>query len=526
MKKLPVDVSHFPTMIEGNYLYIDKTKYIYDLITKRRLYFLSRPRRFGKSLLISTLKEIFSGNKKLFKDLWIGKHSDYSWEKHPVLHFDFSSLDVEDAKIFQSDLKDLLDETGNRYKIDLSHKSLVSSKLRTLIEEAAKTNKVVLLIDEYDAPLLAHLDDLKKARAIQKIMKTFFNILKSSENKGHIHAMFVTGVTKFSKVSLFSGFNNLNDMTLETETATLLGYTKEELTSFDEHAKEFASKNNITIEKTFELIQDWYNGYRFSREEQKVYNPYSVLNCLDKKHFSNYWLNTGTPGFLIELLKKQYDNIQKLEHYEVDEEFLGTFEIGELPIIPILFQAGYLTIDRYHENTNTYTLKFPNREVRDTFEKYILAALVNTTARDISQQVFQLKQAMEKNNIEDFCQMLKSLLAGIPSYLHIEQEAYYHSLFHIMMNLLNFKGESEIIASKGRIDFVIDTTARIFIFEFKLNSTGKKALEQIVDRKYYEKYKRFKKPITLVGLSFNTKKKHLSFDWQTINIKSAQHGKI
>jgi len=375
-------------------------------------------------------------------------------------------------------------------------------------------NKVVILIDEYDSPLLGNLDNIPIARAILKTVKPFFNVIKSSEKKGCIHAVFITGVTKLAKTSLFSGLNNLNDMTLEPEAATLLGYTKEELTTyFKDYAQEFAQKNKSTLSKTFDSIQTWYNGYRFSREEVTVYNPYSVLHFFDKNYLANYWLNTGTPGFLIELLKNQYGDVKKLEKYEVDPTFLGTFEIGELPIVPILYQSGYLTIETYNPETQKYTLKFPNREVLDSFQEYILAALVNSNARNVVQLISQLRQALESNDIEDFCAMFKSMLAGIPSYLHVDREAYYHSIFHIIVNLLGFKGESEVIAAEGRIDFIIDTRQRIFIFEFKLNSTGKKALDQIMKRRYYEKYLLFKKPITLVGLSFNIKKKQLNFDW-------------
>jgi len=513
MKRLSVDVSNFPTMIEDDYLYIDKTQIIHHLITKRRLYFLSRPRRFGKSLLISTLAEIFLGNKKLFKDLWIGK-SNYAWPEHPVVKLDFSSLSSATSKEFNTDLVWSLEQIAGRNSFTIHQAPSLTTKLSLLVERLAQKNKVVILIDEYDAPLLHNLDNLKKATSMQKIMKTFFSTLKSLEAQGYIRAIFITGVTKFSKTSLFSGFNNLNDMTLEPEAAILLGYTKEELLeNFDEYAKIFAKNNNITKQETFDTIQSFYNGYRFSRDESTVFNPFSVLNAFDKNNITNYWLNTGTPGFLIELLKKQYDNIQKLEQYEVDESFLSTFEIGEVPIIPILFQAGYLTIDTYNEIAKTYTLKFPNGEVRDAFEKYILAALANSNARDITQLISQFKQALEKNDIEDFCAMFKSMLAGIPSYLHINEEAYYHSLFHIIVNLLGFKGESEVVTNKGRIDIVLDTKLRIFIFEFKLNSTAKNALNQIMKREYYEKYLRCEKPITLIGLAFNVKSKKLTFDW-------------
>ena len=277
MQKLPVDVSSFELMRKGNYLYIDKTRIIHHLITARRLYFLSRPRRFGKSLLISTLKELFSGNKKLFKDLWIEKHSNYTWPKHPVLHFDFSELSYSSIEKFEVSMARSLERIGKSFGLDVSNEPLINAQLQTLIEELAKKNRVVILVDEYDAPLLNNLNNLATATEVQKEMKLFFNMIKSMDGKGHIHAIFITGVTKFAKTSLFSGFNNLNDMTLEPEAATLLGYTKDELLEyFNEHAQLFLAKNNtkITSQDTFNTIQTYYNGYRFSRDTK---TPCSIL---------------------------------------------------------------------------------------------------------------------------------------------------------------------------------------------------------------------------------------------------------
>ena len=514
MKLLPVDVSYFPLMIEKNYLYIDKTQIIHSLITKRRLYFLSRPRRFGKSLLISTLKEIFSGNKKLFKDLWIGKNSDYTWPEHPVLDFDFSDLSFGTAQQFEESLSEAVDEIGETFEIDLTDKNLLGSKLKKLIKSLSPNNTVVILIDEYDAPLLANLDDLKKAQAIQKIMKNFFSVLKSMDGKGHIHAIFITGVTKFSKTSLFSGFNNLNDMTLEPETATLLGYTKEELeTYFKDYIEQFSREQKYTPNQTIDFITQWYNGYRFSRDEHTVFNPYSVLHCFDKKNIDNYWLETGTPGFLVELLKNEYGAMVDLKSLTVTNQFLGSFELGTLPLIPILYQAGYLTLDTYNSTTKEYTLKYPNEEVSLSFKKYIVASLIQSDSRDVETALSQIKHALEENNIDRFCTILKSLIAGIPYQLHGENEGYYHSLLHLIADMIGIDGQSEITTSEGRIDFAVQTKARIFVFEFKYNSTSQIALDQIIQKNYALKYERFKKPIILVGIAFNAKRKEFALDW-------------
>lgn len=514
MKKLPVDVSSFPLMIRDNYLYIDKTKNIYDLITRRRLYFLSRPRRFGKSLLISTLKEIFTGNKALFKDLWIGKHSDYLWPKHPVIQLDFSDLSFETSQEFKINLSRNLEKIGASFGIDISKEPLINIKIQTLIEELSKKNKVVILIDEYDAPLLNNLDNQTIAQAIQKVMKLFFSTIKSMDARDYIHAIFITGVTKFSKTSLFSGFNNLNDVTLSPEAATLLGYTKEELeTYFKEYIDQFAQKENSSPQQTINIITQWYNGYRFSRDERTVFNPYSVLHCFDNKYIDNYWLNTGTPGFLIELLKNKYGTMEDLKSLKVPSEFLGSFELGTLPLIAILYQAGYLTLDTYDSETREYTLKYPNEEVGLSFKKYIVASLIQSDQRNVDAALSQLKDALEENDLEQFCTIVKSLIAGIPYQLHGKNEGYYHSLLHLIADMIGIDGRSEITTSEGRIDFAVQKKSRIFVFEFKYNSTPKKALDQIIQKNYALKYARFKKPITLVGIAFNAKRKEFSLDW-------------
>lgn len=511
MKRLPVDVSSFKTMIEDGYLYVDKTEIIYHLITKRRLYFLSRPRRFGKSLLISTLRELFSGNKKLFEKTWIAT-SQYQWIEYPVLHLDFSSMDNETATEFKMSLARKLDKLSMQYGIDIRKDKSPGSKIQTIVESLAQKNKVVILIDEYDYPLLAHITEPTKAQGIQKVIRDFFSVIKGLDE--YIHAIFITGVTKFSKTSIFSGMNNLNDITMSPEAALLLGYTEQEIKqNFKEYTELLLAKKNFSQVKFFEQLQAWYDGYRFSESEKKVYNPYSVLHCYDQQKFNNFWFETGTPSFLVTLIKDQFSYLEDITHVEVSAQSLGTFDIYELPLIPILFQTGYLTIHEYDKVHNTYKLAYPNKEVSDSFKKYLLRSLVSKPEHYIENILDKFKVSLEEQDIDAFCKNLTSLLATIPYQLYIQKEAYFHTIFHILVDLLGFKGQSEVSSSKGRLDMVLDTPKAIIIFEFKFKSTGQKALKQIIEQRYYEKYLRSDKPIIAVGLSFNMKQKELLLDW-------------
>jgi len=514
MKRLPINISNFATMIEGNYVYVDKTKTIYDLLHKESLqFFLSRPRRFGKSLLISTLKELFTGNKALFKGTWIGK-SDYRWKEYPVIHLDFSRLATNTAQEFEISLSSSLTLIGENLEIDLSREPLANLKLGRLIHELSKKQKVVFLIDEYDSPLLRNLGDLEKAQAIQKVMSGFFSAIKSFDGDGKVHAVFITGITKFSKTSIFSGMNTLTDLSMSFEAATLLGYTKEELLFyFDGFIQEFAQHQKVPIAYIIDQIQTNYNGYCFTKEDRKVYNPYSVLHCLSKKDFDNFWFETGTPSFLIELIKKQLNVAENLEGIELSGDSLGAFDLENLYIVPILFQTGYLTIQNYEASERKYTLGYPNAEVKDAFCKYLIRSVIQSSPQDIDQALFKFKRAVADNDMELFCTALKSLLASIPYQLHIHNEAYYHSLLHLLATLIGIQGQSEVCSSKGRIDMVISTPQRILLFEFKFNKPSTFALKQIMQQKYFEKYQLLNKPITLVGLSFNIKKKELVLDW-------------
>ena len=495
-------------MIEENYLYIDKTQYIYNLVSQRGYYFLSRPRRFGKSLLISTLQELFSGNKKLFKDLWIYKESGYTWPEHPVIKLDFSTLNIANSQTLEDSFSATLNDIAKSYSIDISMHDGLGAKLQSLVKQLSEKNKVVVLIDEYDFPLINSLHNLQISFENQKILKHFYSVLKSLD--AYLHFILLTGVTKFAKTSVFSGLNNLNDITIDEKAAALLGYTKEEI---EEYFPEFIIEASIKIEMTTSEIkremQQWYNGYRFSDLPLYVYNPFSILYFLEKKKFWNYWFESGTPSFFIEMIKNQYKSLEDFESVEFSYDSLGTFDIGKIPLITLLFQTGYLTIKHYDPVTRRFRIGYPNFEVKESFQKYILAAISDRNVTEIDNIADQLSNALKDNNVPLFCTLLQSLFATIPYQLHISEERYYHSLFQLIGNLLRFNIQSEISTDKGRIDLVITTQTNIFIFELKFGLNAKAALQQIIDTKYYERYLGSKKEIILVGLSFNNKKKKL-----------------
>lgn len=379
LKKLPIGVSSLQGMIDEGYLYVDKTREIHKLFAQGgKYYFLSRPRRFGKSLLISTLKEIFSGNRELFKGLWI--EDQIEWKKYPVIHIDFTRIAYQTPELLQKELSVMLHQRANEADIQLSKDRTPVGQFEELISNLAKENQVVILIDEYDKPILDYLHLPEQAIANREILKAFYTVIKALDE--HIRFAFLTGVSKFSKVSVFSGLNNLRDITLSEEYSTLLGYTQDELELyFAGWIKAALKKLNMSKKELLGQIRDWYNGYSWNGKDS-VYNPFSILNFFQESQFQNFWFSTGTPGFLIQAIKDQKEDIQGIESYEADALVFDSFEIGHLHPISLLFQSGYLTIKeiRHQYGMVSYLLSYPNREVKDSFLKYITGDLTNLAA--------------------------------------------------------------------------------------------------------------------------------------------------
>lgn len=496
MQPLSIGIQTFRKLIEGNYLYVDKTKNIYDLVKyPAGAYFLSRPRRFGKSLLISTLEEIFLGNKELFQGLWI-HGAEFPWKKHPVLRFDFSKQKAQTPKALHEFLHNQIDMFAQSYSIQLKT-SHYYEKFEELIRKLAETEKVVILIDEYDKAIIDHLSNTELAIEMREIMKGFFTILKG--NDGQIRFLLLTGVSKFSQAGVFSNLNHLADITLRDQYSSLLGITEEELLySFAANLQQLEKKEQSSREEVIAKIRYWYNGYQFSPMGTPVYNPFSTLLLFDSQRFQHHWFSTGTPSFLVDLiLKNDYDIIKV--PLQVEEFTFSSYEVDDLSLTPLLVQTGYLTIKDYNEEFMYYTLDYPNFEVKQAFLNYLLKKI---KSKELSSSfIIQLIQAIQNNDLDYCFSILREVFLNIDYDIQIPQEKYYQTIFYLIFTLLGFKIQTEVKTNKGRIDAVIESNS-IYIFEFKFNGSKEEALQQIKDKKYYEKYQAKNKTIFLIGAEF------------------------
>ncbi len=512
MKRLPLGTQDFNKIIENNLLYVDKTKFITNLIHSGGTYFfLSRPRRFGKSLLVSTLKEIFEGNKELFKDLYI--YDKIKWKKHPVIHVDFSKIAYADTEALKQSLDFFINEVARKYDITLFN-TFIGSKFAELIQKICelKKEKVVVLIDEYDKPILEHITDIHKARAVRQVLREFYGILKPSDP--YLRFVLLTGVSKFSQGSIFSDLNNLNDITLDTRYSELLGITEDEFIHyFNDYIEDFSHTRETSRNKLLSDIKYWYNGYSWDGEK-RVYNPFSLLSLFDKSQFKNYWFATGTPTFLVNLIQEKKYNIPEVENYEISESPFASYDIENIDIIILLFQTGYVTIKkRWHVEggESLYTLDYPNFEVKESLLRSLMASIGHIPDSKVKPLIDNLSRALQENDIPTFISLLKSIVAGIPYTLIEENESYYHTIFYLVVTLMGAKVEPEVLTNQGRIDCVLELTDRIYIIEFKygkdtVKNYALKAIKQIKTKKYHEKYIKSKKKIYLLGIGFIKKR--------------------
>ncbi|HMV79650.1 MAG TPA: AAA family ATPase [Leptospiraceae bacterium] len=496
MKPLPIGIQTFRKIIDGNYLYIDKTRQIYQMIKNPSgAYFLSRPRRFGKSLTLSTLEEIFLGNRELFRGLWI-YDSEYSWRKHPVIRFDFSKQKANEPEALIRFIISELNLIAEKYNLALTETDYYS-QFQELIIKLGKTEKVVILIDEYDKPIIDHLEDTELAVRMREVMKGFFTVLKGNDE--YIRFLLLTGVSKFSKAGVFSNLNHLTDITLNDAYSSLVGITEDELKNgFSEYISDLAKKEKKTEDETLNTIREWYNGYRFSAEGVPVYNPFSTLLLFEQKRFEHQWFETGTPEFLEKLMLKNNYDIMEIP---LKTEALGfsSYEVDDLSLTPLLLQTGYLTIKDYNAEDGIYTLDYPNFEVKKAFLTYFIQKFRRKESP--GSLIIKLTDAFQDENLEKCIEVLREIFAGIEYDLHIPQEKYYQTLFYLTFTLLGFRINTEVKTNLGRIDAVIESKS-IYIFEFKFSGTKEEALAQIRNKKYYEKYLNKGKDIYLVGAEF------------------------
>ncbi len=511
-EKFPIGIQDFETVIADGYIYIDKTHWIYQLITQGKSYFLSRPSRFGKSLLVSTFAALFSAKRHLFKNLWIDQ-SDYKWADYPIIRLDMSGINNQTPELFERSLIRTLMGIAAERGLSLSGETS-SDYLSDLINQMAVNEKVVVLIDEYDKPIIDQLDDINTAKKNCDILRRFYTILKVHDAK--IKFLFLTGVTKFSKVSLFSGLNNLDDISLRDDTACLLGLTQKEITNyFDKDLAIIAEKRAESIEQVYNKLKEWYNGYRFSKspKSEKVYNPLSIMQFLKTGSIDNYWFSTATPTFALKMIKEKEFPVANFESAVIVGRSIDeSYEIDKIDLATLLYQTGYLTISDYDESAQRYFLRFPNEEVRRSFLDHLLQEFTSLSSSQSEPLLYQIERALKSENFDRFFQEFNILLSSIPYAIQIPKEAYYHSLLYSILRSLGFDVTSEVMTSRGRIDMVFIFQNYCFIFEFKIDSTSASALEQIKQRKYYEKYSG--KKVILIGANFDSKSRSIS-DWIT-----------
>ena len=512
MKDLPIGIQTFEKLRKSDYIYVDKTEQIYNLAKTETPYFLSRPRRFGKSLLCSTFEVLFEGKKELFKNLWI-ENSNWNWQQYPIIYLDFTAIAHSTPKELEQALHETINALAVKNNIPIQASFTLKTKFLTLVKELAQKNPVVLIIDEYDKPIIDHLTNIEVANQMRQILGNFYGTIKALDQ--YLKFVFITGVTKFAKISIFSELNNLNDITCDESYSTLCGYTFTEIKqNFKENINQFADKQQCSQEDIISKLTRMYNGYRFSdNPDKKVYNPFSILLSLQKNKFEDYWFQTGTPRFLIDLIKKHNYAIIDFEGVKLSSSKIKAFEIDNMDIKTLLYQTGYLTIADYDVESDNYTLSYPNHEVRTALTKHIVEALTLLPIDEYNDFIKFFRIALRNNDIEAFCKTLHQFFTKIPYTIHIEKERYVQLLFTITAKLLGFEVEVEVATNKGRIDAVIKTLKHIYIFEFKMKKSSQKAIQQIENKKYYQMYEKQGKQITLVGISFDVEKKNIETDW-------------
>ena len=519
MKDLTSSVYSFEDLIQGDFLYVDKTEYIWQLIRPaKEMYFLSRPRRFGKSLTLSTLKSVFEGKKELFKGLAI-YDKPYSWEKHPIIHLDMNGRDFGTLEKMEDSFRHILMEQAEMNGVVLSDaaSSTMFHKLIQMLHD--RDGDVVVLLDEYDKPILNNIAK-ENVSDFLAALKVFYSVIK--EKSGMLRLAFITGVSKFCHVSLFSDLNNLTDITMDARFATMLGYTQEEFeANFREQIKATEKKRSLDHAELLKQIKDWYDGFRFHAASPSVYNPVSLAKFFEHGgEFNNYWFETGTPTFLLDLIMKSKFDFCISLNKPVATSFFSSFEVTSLDPLVLLFQTGYLTIDRAERKQVPFTdktvmeyyLRFPNFEVEESFHNSLLAYCTSVRKQDSQELILNLITAVGTGDANGFLKQFKTVFANIPYTIHVKDEHYYQTVFYVVCDLLNLMVEAEICTNDGRIDMMVAAGEWIYVIEFKLNKTAGEALKQIENKDYAQKYRRQGKRIMLLGVNFDFQAGQIT-DW-------------
>lgn len=516
MRKYPIGIQNFESLRSEGYMYIDKTSLVKKLVAEGRYYFLSRPRRFGKSLLISTLQAYFEGKRELFKGLAIDS-DDMDWEPRPVLKLDLNAERYDSTEALESILRDNLSRWEREYGSDTEEKSLprrFESVIRCAHQKTGRT--VAILIDEYDKPMLQAIGKPELADAYRDILKAFYAVMKSSDQ--HIKFALLTGVTKFSKVSIFSDLNNINDITQNVSFHNICGITEQELhDNLDESIKELADANEMTKDECYARLKKQYDGYHFAikKKTSGLYNPYSVLNALYEKDFRDYWFQTGTPTFLLKVLRNCHYRLDNLTKDRITADLLGEVNSLEHTPLPLLYQSGYLTLTCYDEEFQEYTLDFPNEEVRVGFFRYLVNSYIYSEERSIKSPFYfgEFIRDIRNGNAEQFLQRLNAFLADGDYQIAGDTELYFQNVMSIVFKMLGFYVQTERHTSNGRMDIVMQTNDYIYIIELKLDGCADEALKQIEDKQYAAPFAMDARTIIKIGATFGSESRKMD-EWK------------
>ena len=509
-KLYPVGIQNFESLRRDGYFYVDKTAKIYELAKTGRYYFLSRPRRFGKSLLISTLEAYFQGKKELFEGLAM-EGLEKEWKKYPILHLDLNTQKYETEESLESVLNENLavwESLYGRNENEIGPARRFAGVIRRAHEKTGE--RVAILIDEYDKPMLQAIGDQGRQDSFRSTLKAFYGALKSED--GHIKFALLTGVTKFGKVSVFSDLNNLMDLSRDLRYFDICGISEEELLrDFSDDIQELAAANGQTFEQTCERLKEDYDGYHFCPDSPGMYNPFSILNTFAKKTYGSYWFETGTPTYLVELLKKSDYDLEEMSHVETDADILDSIFTDDNPI-PVIYQSGYLTIKGYDKEFGIYELGFPNREVEEGFMKFLLPLLPYYSSVSKTSSPFEIKkfvQDVKRGDIDGFMDRLQSFLADCPYELAKDVELHYQNVLFIVFRLAGLYTKVEYHTSRGRIDLVLQTDSYVYVMEFKLDGTAEQALQQIEDKQYALPFAKDSRKVYTIGVNFSSETRNI-----------------
>ena len=507
-RRYPIGIQDFEDLRNNDYIYVDKTALIYQLVNTNKIYFLSRPRRFGKSLLVSTLEAYFQGKKELFTGLAV-ERLEKDWIKYPILHLDLNIEKYDTPESLDNILEKSLTAWEKLYGAEPSERSF-SLRFAGIIERACKQagQRVVILVDEYDKPMLQAIGNEELQKQFRNTLKPFYGALKTMD--GYIKFAFLTGVTKFGKVSVFSDLNNLDDISMRKDYIEICGVSDQELhENLDIELHEFAETQSLSYDKLCTKLKEYYDGYHFTHNSIGIYNPFSLLNAFKYKEFGSYWFETGTPTYLVKLLKKHHYDLERMAHEETDAQVLNSIDSESTNPIPVIYQSGYLTIKGYDERFGIYRLGFPNREVEEGFIRFLLPFYANVNKVESPFEVQKFVREVETGDYDSFFHRLQSFFADTTYEVIREQELHYENVLFIVFKLVGFYTKVEYHTNDGRIDLVLQTEKFIYIMEFKLNGTAEEAWQQINDKRYALPFEADGRKLFKIGINFSEKTRNI-----------------